>query len=218
MSAVCVPISLAESYGTTMTYNGKTYSSMMHSCTIIDMSNFLKYKEFAIQHQIQIVTDGLTLSVIDDAVMNIVEDQFGNILHLNSKLAANYNYTTVYNPALARYTGMASKQMMDQFKAEDKGENSYPRVNISIAKNPSTPTYTLKNELHIRTRQLGMTVSDGTARSYGMRPMFYFDTELNDSTQSKIKQFIATAQSQVTYLALIIIVIICALVMCLSYK
>lgn len=190
----------------------------MHTCTLVEMSNFLKYKDFAVQHQVQIVTDGLTLSVIDDAVMNVVEDQFGNILHLNSKLAANFNYSTVFNPALARYTGMASKQMAETFKREDRGENDYPRINISIAKNPTTPTYTLKNELHIRTKQFGMTIADGVAKAYGMRPMFYFDTELNDSTQSKIKTFIATAQSQVTYLALIIIVIICALVMCLSYK
>ena len=182
------------------------------------MSSYMKFKEFHIQQQISGLRDALTLSVIDDATLNIVEDQQGNFMQLNPNFEVNFNYSSLYSPAMTRYTGMSSQTLKNFMANQDQGEDSYPKTNVSIAKNPSTPTFILKNELHVRTKQIGTTVNNNVASNFNIRLMYYFDTELNDATQNRIKQFIAVSQSQVTYLALIVIVIICSIVMCFSYQ
>lgn len=149
---------------------------------MVDMSSYMKFKEFFIQQQISGLKDALTLSVIDDATLNIVDDQQGNFMQLNSNFEVNFNYSTLYSPAMTRYTGMSSQAMKSFMANQDKGEDSYPKTNVSIAKNPSTPTFILKNELHVRTKQIGVTVNNNIASSFNIRLMYYFDTELNDAT------------------------------------
>ena len=149
---------------------------------MVDMSSYMKFKEFFIQQQISGLKDALTLSVINDATLNIVDDQQGNFMQLNSNFEVNFNYSTLYSPAMTRYTGMSSQAMKNFMANQDKGEDSYPKTNVSIAKNPSTPTFILKNELHVRTKQIGVTVNNKIASSFNIRLMYYFDTELNDAT------------------------------------
>ena len=149
---------------------------------MVDMSSYMKFKEFFIQQQISGLKDALTLSVIDVSTLNIVDDQQGNFMQLNSNFEVNFNYSTLYSPAMTRYTGMSSQAMKSFMANQDKGEDSYPKTNVSIAKNPSTPTFILKNELHVRTKQIGVTVNNNIASSFNIRLMYYFDTELNDAT------------------------------------
>jgi hypothetical protein len=226
LTASCSLVIMQDAkYRKELNFENVLYLSSVISCVLVDLSTFLKYKEPNVAQQIGTVSDFKTLPALDYGLLNIADD-IGMFLLMTPKLSSNFNYTSAFSPSLNRYSGLSSQTIINLFATNTDSDTSYPIDNVLISKEPTNPTSLIKNQIHFRTRKQGFVNSTYVAtptESWNpginyFKYMYYFEADKLEATQFKITSLISAGQSQVTYLALILIVIICALIMCFSFK
>lgn len=156
------------------------------------------------------------LASISHSYMYVTDSWNLNILHMPENLAMNYNYTSLYSPELIRYTGYSTQEMKSRTDGLVKyGEDEVEKFNdVKLVKDPTTPTLITASQIHVRSYLFTMMKSS----NYSLKFLYYFSEEDLKASKTLIEENIKAAQFQITYLALIIIIIICAVVMCISFR
>ena len=207
-------------YATPMRFDNADYESSVVSCGMIDFQNFAKYKDDPVDDYFNHITDKVGMEVVDKHVLNVLNFPDQHIMRVDKYLSQNYNYSFAQFPPITSYVGV-SESNLENISKPDARFN----VSVTISKDPSNPSYFIKNDLFVRSKRAGFffkTDSSGkqdlTPSTYALKYLFYFESQLLDSERSSLLSYISDSQSQITYLALIIIIIICAIVMCISFK
>lgn len=203
----------------------KKFKRSLISCVIVDMSEYLKYQDTALIKILETSKNLERLPVIHQAVLKIFEGTEGRFIQFDDVF--KYNYTTIYDPLMVRFTGMTNEEMFKNFK-----EDEFIKDSVQISRDPSNPGLMVNHQLHLRTNIAGFykptalptketpepKPNQKTAQSYSLKYMFYFNLDLLDATKQKIQSSIGSAQTQVSLLALVIVIIICGIVMCFSFQ
>lgn len=201
-----------------MNVGGVNYKSMVISCSMADLSAYANLQEQAIQNIIAANNTLRRLPFIQNSMSIITDVNQYRLLLTSLKLTNLNNYSSILQAGLARYTGFYDANSYAYLNSPDLNDTSYPNFNVSISADPTNPTLLTKNEIHIRTNPVGYNwfIQPGFANIFKF--IFYFDTDSMSSAQNAISTSVGNAQTQVTLLALAIIVIIYAVVMCISYQ
>ena len=201
-----------------MTIGNVNYNSSVITCGMADLQLYMKVKDNILLDRVNQIPSKLNMKVIQNSILNIANFPDGNLLHVNTQLSQNFNYCSVLSPSYMRYVGLNQENYNKTFAVGEKDNESYPKVNLTISKDPNQPAYILKNELSVRTRRAGYFMDSNTKKPYELKYMFYFEAEFLESDRNRVINYVKSAQAQITYLALIIIIIICAIVMCISFR
>lgn len=198
-----------------LTLGGSIYNTSTIACVALDQSKYLDYKKTA--NTSRIVMNNTRLASIVNSYMFITDNQDLKLLYVPDSLSENYNYTSIYSPELIRFTAFSKASMKsDIANIKPISEDNFLNYSVKIAKDPSAPTFITDSQIHIRA--LNLTFKPSKNFSYVQNYLFYFG--VGDLTASKtlINENVKAAQSQINYLALIVIIIICAVVMCISFR
>lgn len=197
--------------------NGITYNTSAISCMVIDQSKYLDYKKAA--NTTKSTTNQTRLLSIVNSYMFVADNKNMSLVFVPDSLVQNYNYTSIYSPELVRYTAFTNGSMKSDIEAlanKPLGEDSFLNYSVKLSQDPSAPTFITESQIHIRS--MGVTYKPARNFTYFQNYLFYFGAD--DLTVSKtiINDNVKAAQSQINYLALIVITIICAVVMCISFR
>jgi hypothetical protein len=214
-----VPVTLLDLYTTnnTKTISGQKYSFFTLSCILVNSTEQLKPRDPIITGLFDVNNNLPTLQV-NSKMFLISADPSGRVMMSNASIPLLFNMTSLFSPAISRYSGFFTKDMLDWYGIQDMAPNTeYKRKNTSLSKDAGNPTLLITNEVHLRTRALGMQKT-GAANHYVVKNLFFFEADLLAAEQNNVNTLISGAQTQVTLLSLIIIIMICAVVMCISFK
>lgn len=218
VTITCVPVTLQDLYTkkNARVLEGVSYSFFTLSCVLVNSTEYLKPRDPVVSGLFD-VNNNLPLLPVNSKMFLISADTSGRVLMSNVSIPLSFNMTSLFAPPVSRYTGFYNKDMLDWYGMQDKAPNNdYKRKNTSLSKDPANPSLLLANEVHLRTKALGMQ-KFGAENHYVVKNMFFFETDLLASEQNNVNTLINGAQTQVTLLSLIIIIMICAVVMCISF-
>lgn len=203
-----------------MNFENADYESSVVSCGMIDFQNFAKYKDDPVDDYFNHITEKVGMEVVAKHLLNVLNHPDMHVMRVDKYLSQNYNYSFVQFPPIASYIGVNGNTRLNVSQPDAKFN-----VSVTIAKDPSNPSYFIKNDLFVRSKRAGFFVETDasgkqkeTPSTYALKYLFYFESQLLDSERTSLLSYISDSQSQITYLALIIIIIICAIVMCISFK
>lgn len=217
VTLICTKSGSAK-YASSMSYGGEEYKSSVVSCGMIDFQSFAKYNDNPVDDYFSQITEKVSMEVVSKHILNVVNHPDQHVMHVDKYLGQNYNYSYMMFPPITSYIGIAGN-----IKANISQPSNDFNSSVTIAKDPSNPSYFIKNDMFVRTKRPGFFVnvdSSGAATTspFALKYLFYFESQLLDSERSSLLNYISDSQNQITYLALIIIIIICAIVMCISFK
>lgn len=199
------------------TIGGVDHNTSSMACVMLDQTKFLDYKSVTNSTKELAIDIKQRLPSIINSYMFVADNNDLRLLHVPDILASNYNYSSVYSPELTRYTGFRYanlKENIDTLTAE--GEGDYRNHSLQVAGDPASPSLVTNHQVHVRSKVIQSKPSQN--KNYTIKYLFYFSEEHLNASMTLIDTNIKASQYQVTYLALIIIIIICALVMCISFK
>lgn len=216
VSLACSFYALAKPFWRQVTSGTKTYNSSVIGCLLVDMTKLLDYK-LAVNNTKVLVPPLANQTLLPIAnSYQISADNSSRILAMPRILAANYNYTSLFSPELLRYTGFATESRHKQLIDLDHGRLGLLNFRENLAADPLDPT--LVNSVQIHVRSVNVSHKHPVEPSYSMRSILYFNMEDLTASKSLIENNISNAQSQISFLALIVIIIICAVVICISFQ
>lgn len=215
----CSYYSMTEPFHRSLSINGNTYTSSAITCVLVDLTKLLDYKMAVNNTKVLIpASPNQTLQSITNSYMVAADNIDSNILFMPKSLSPNYNYTSLFAPDLVRYTGFSSSAMkQDLNNLDNRVDNKTILSYVSnLVVDPLEPSLVDLTQIHVRS----MTVSERTNKNlnYIIRSLFYFNMEDLSLSKNLIISNIDAAQYQITYLALIVIIIICAVVICISFQ
>lgn len=200
-----------------ITLSGVEYNTSSIACVLLDHTQFLDYR--TVTNSSKELATGIQnrLPSITNSYMFVTDNLDLRLLYIPDILAQNYNYSSVFSPELTRYSGFRNESMkrgVDELIKQ--GENDYLNYTLNVVSDPTTPTLVTAHQVHVRSKQF---VYRKTPESmYTLKYLFYFSEQHLKAGKTLIQVNINAAQYQINYLALIIIIIICAIVMCISFK
>jgi len=205
-------------YATSLNFESLDYESSVVSCGMVDFQSYAKYTDDPIDNYFNHITDKVSMEVISKHILNVLNHPDMHVMRVDKYLGQNYNYSFVQFPPFTSYIGVGNASWPNISQPEAKFNMS-----VTITKDPSNPSYFIKNDLFVRSKRAGFFLqSDATGKQTSatqtLKYLFYFESQLLDSERTTLLTYISDSQSQITYLALIIIIIICAIVMCISFK
>ena len=219
VSLCCSYYSMQAPFARPLTINGNTFTSLVISCVITDMTQLLDYKTAINNTKVLIPPSAnQTLPSITNSYFIVADNNEDKILIMPQNLEANYNYTSVFSPDLVRYTGFTSKTRQQDLAKLDERKIASMLLNYSenIVTDPLDPTLITPSQIHVRSTRVSPKLLPDT--TYSIRSMFYFNQDDLNASRSLITNNIAAAQYQITLLAIIIIIVICAVVICISFQ
>lgn len=216
VSFSCSFYTLNKPFSREVTSGTKTFTSSAISCVLLDMTKLLDYKLAVNNTKVGTAPQAnQTLLSITNSYM-IAADNNSRILHMPRSLSPNYNYTSLFSPDLVRYTGFASEARQKQLQDLDHNRTALVNFTENLAADPLDPTLVDSVQIHVRT--VNVSHKHPVEPSYIIRSIMYFNMEDLTTSKSLIVNNISAAQYQITYLALIVIIIICAVVICISFQ
>lgn len=218
VTITCVPVTLLGLYNTNhqKSFEGGNYLFYTLSCVLVNSTEYLKPRDPVISGLFD-VNNNLPMLQVNSKMFLISADSAGKVLMSNVSIPLSFNMTSLFSPAVSRYTGFFTKDMIDWYGMQDKkADNTSKRKNTTLSRDATNPNLLLANEVHLHTRTLGMQKL-GANNHYVVKNLFFFEADLLASEQNNVNTLISGAQTQVTLLSLIIIIMICAVVMCISF-
>lgn len=219
----CSYYSLIDPFSRKIQIDSKTYNTSVISCVLMDLTKLLDYK-LAVNNT-KVLNPPLpnqTLLPITNSYM-IAADHQNRILYMPKFLTSNYNFTSLFAPDLVRYTGFSSEGRIKELNDLDQNQNKFSNFTATIASDPLDPS--LIDSVQIHTRSILVSAKtkknakpEEIVPSHYIRSLIYFNMEDLTASKSLIVNNIAAAQYQITFLALIVIIIICAVVICISFQ
>lgn len=215
VSFCCSFYNMSHPFSRSMTIGTATYNSSVISCVLVDMTKLMDYK-LAVNNSKVLVPPSAdqTMLSISNSYMIVADNNFDRVLFMPKSLSLNYNYTSLFTPDLVRYTGFRSEDRRRQLVSLDQGTRPPVNFTENLVIDPLDPSLVDSVQIHVRT----INASNKGNQSYIIRSIVYFNMEDLTASKSVIEKNIDAAQYQITFLALIVIVIICAVVICIAFQ
>ena len=214
----CSFYNLSHPFSRSVISNAKTYNSSVIACVLVDLMKLLDYK-LAVNNTkvLNAPTANQTLLSIANSYIIAADNNEEKILYMPRTLATNYNYTSLFSPDLVRYTGFSKPKRVSELKSIENG-GAVTSINFTenLVIDPLDPTLVDAAQIHVRSMNASMKHPIDT--NYIIRSIMYFNMEDLTASKSLIVNNINAAQHQITFLALIVIIIICAVVICISFQ
>lgn len=216
VSLSCSYYSMGKPFWRQVTIGTKTYNTSTIGCMIVDLTKLLDYK-LAVNNTKVLVppTANQTLVSISNSYM-ITTDNNSRVLQMPKALSTNYNYTSLFSPELVRYTGCSSANTLNKLLDLDHERTPFVNFTENLASDPTDPS--LVDAVQIHARSVNVSHKHPVEPSYNFRSIIYFNVEDLTASKNLIVNNIKNAQSQISFLALIVIIIISAVVICISFQ
>jgi hypothetical protein len=197
-----------------------TYNTSVISCVLLDMSKLMDYKLAVNNTKVLLPpSSNQTMQSITNSYMIVADNNNDRVLYMPKTLSPNYNYTSLFTPDIVRYTGFRSESRRKDLLNLDAGilSSSLVKFTENLVIDPLDPSLVDSAQIHVRAVNVSNKLPMNND-SYIIRSIVYFNMEDLTASKSLIENNIDAAQYQITFLALIVIVIICAVVICISFQ
>lgn len=190
-----------------ITDDGK-FSQTIVSCIDVDLSNYLDFLHNSFLDKNSRLSNGGR----DDTNKYVILNQDKKAISMRISPEVFYNYTSITEPHLSRYTGfMTEKNLADYLNLGSQLSELY-KVNLTKS---SLSTISIESEVISYNYNVGI-YNGGLKNNF--YALFFYEVKNLDDQKSMIQQKVSISKYQISMLTLIFIMIVSGAVMCVSYK